>query len=277
MPVSRLFFAVYILYLDESGNPGDPADRHFVLAGVAVFERSVHYIAESIDRIQANHFPGSPPIEFHANAIRSGRGFWRDVEKEKRERVLSDIGTAVQRSNEPGLVLFAAVVQKDYELHGENAIRKALEEICNRFNIFLKVREKEHNDNQRGLLVFAESTYQQRAKVWVNDFKRLGTQWGTLNRVCDIPYFASTRETRLLQIADYVSHAAFLLHERSDPSLIRPIIHRFDHKGGIFHGLVHVGRGKTGCECPACASRRSPGSSGAWMSATAKKLPTERS
>ena len=256
---------MYILYLDESGNPGDPADRHFVLAGAAVFERSVHYLSEAVDRIQSNQFPGSPPIEFHANAIRSGRGFWRDVEKEKRERVLADIGAAIQRSNEPGVVLFAAIVEKDYELHGESAIRKAMEEICNRFNIFLKVRENEYNDNQRGLLVFAESHYQQRAKVWVNDFKRLGTQWGVLNRVCDIPYFASTRETRMLQVADYVSHAVFQLFERRDISLIRPIITRFDHKGGTFHGLVHVGRGKGGCECPACASRRAPGSHGTWM------------
>lgn len=258
---------MYILYLDESGNPGDPADKHFVLAGAAVFERSIHFLTEAVDRVQATQFPGSPPIEFHVNAIRSGRGFWRDVEKEKRNQVLTDIASAIHTAKEPGLVLFAAVVEKDYELHGETAIRKAMEEICNRFNIFLKVRENDHNDPQRGLLVFAESAYQQRAKVWVNDFKKLGTQWGTLNRVCDIPFFASTRETRMLQVADYVSHAAFLAYERKDTTLLRPIMHRFDHKSGIFHGLVHVGRGKTGCECPACVSRRYPGSRGNWFNA----------
>jgi hypothetical protein len=30
---------VHLLYLDESGNPDDAADGHFVLAGVSVFER----------------------------------------------------------------------------------------------------------------------------------------------------------------------------------------------------------------------------------------------
>lgn len=33
---------MYLLYVDESGSPGDPNQKHFVLAGVAVFERETH-------------------------------------------------------------------------------------------------------------------------------------------------------------------------------------------------------------------------------------------
>ena len=71
---------MYILYLDESGNPDDPSDRHFVLAGAAVFERVVHFLTRSLDEVQAKHLPGLEPIDFHAAEIRSGRGFWRGVE-----------------------------------------------------------------------------------------------------------------------------------------------------------------------------------------------------
>lgn len=66
---------MYILYLDESGNPEDPADRFFVLGGAAIFERQTYYVSQALDRIQTQHFPGQPPVEFHASKIRSGDGF----------------------------------------------------------------------------------------------------------------------------------------------------------------------------------------------------------
>ncbi len=259
---------MYVLYLDESGNPGDPADKNFVLAGITLPERSIHFLAQQMDAVQTKHFPGSPPIEFHANAIKSGRGFWRRVDKEKREAVLTDIGAAIAQVKEGNVIAFAAVIEKDYEWHSEAAIRKVLEIVCNRFNLFLKIRYKDYGDQQRGLLVFAESQYQQRAKIWVNDFKRLGTQWGVLANVCDIPYFASTAESRLLQAADYVSYSVFQLYEHRASDLISPIFSRFHTTDGVIHSLVHWtrGRGAT-CECPACASRRISGSIGTWFRA----------
>jgi hypothetical protein len=69
----------------------------------------------------------------------------------------------------------------------------------------------------------------------------------------------------LLQLADYVAHAVFLLYERRNPELIRPILDRFDCKHGVVHGLVHESKNKRGCECPACFSRRTPHSHGTWM------------
>jgi len=82
---------MYLLYLDESGNEDDPADKHFVLGGAAVFERQTFFLSRDLDALQTRHFPGIPPIEFHASAIRAGRGFWRDIDRAKREEVLQDI------------------------------------------------------------------------------------------------------------------------------------------------------------------------------------------
>jgi len=138
-------------------------------------------------------------------------------------------------------------------------VKLATEQVCKRFDIFLKRRATEHNDRQRGLLVFAESHYQQRAKIWVRGFRELGTQWGVLKNLSDIPYFASTRESRLLQLADFVAHSMFLLYERQDASLVKGILHRVDQKDGKLHGLVHISKNKgMGCNCPTCVSRRSP-------------------
>jgi hypothetical protein len=252
---------MYLLYLDESGNPDEPADKHFVIGGVAVFERQTFFLTHEVDAIQAKHFPGHPPIEFHASHIRNGKGFWRAIDLETRRMVLQDLAQVISRSNSPGVTLFSAVVEKDASRYGEDAVKYATAQICRRFDTFLTRRAQEHNDPQRGLLVFAESHYQPRAKIWVRGFRELGTQWGVLKNLSDIPYFASTRESRLLQLADFVSHGIFLLYERGDDTLAKSIIHRLDQKEGKLHGLVHVSERKgSTCNCPACLSRRVPGS-----------------
>lgn len=98
--------------------------------------------------------------------------------------------------------------------------------MCKRFDTLLKRRLKD-GDEQRGLIVFAESHYEQRAKLWVKGFRELGTQWGLLHSLCDIPYFAPAKESRLLQLADYVAHALFLLFEKQDATLIKEIVKKF--------------------------------------------------
>jgi hypothetical protein len=256
---------VYILYLDESGNPDDPADRHFVLGGAAVFERSTHFLSSALDGIQAKHLPGLEPIDFHAVEMRSGRGFWRGIEKEKREIILREVTEAIASANHPGVVLFAAVIEKSERLYGEDAVKHATEEVCRRFDIFLTRRFREHNDPQRGLVVFAGSSYEKRARLWVRGFRELGTQWGAIHNLSDIPYFAQARETRLLQAADMIAHGVFLLYERRNASIISPLIRRFDAREGVIHGLVHVTANKDTCECPRCSSNRTPDNLGPWI------------
>ena len=179
---------------------------------------------------------------------------------------MQDLAQAIFRSHDPGVVLFAAAVQKDAGLYGENAVRVATEQVCKRFDTFLNRRAKDHDDKQRGLLVFAESRYQQRAKTWVRGFRDLGTQWGVLNNLSDIPYFAAAKESRLLQVADFVAHGTFLLYERRNSTLIKDLLSRFDKKDGTLHGLVHVATHRPqDCDCPACASRRVAHEYGSWV------------
>jgi Protein of unknown function (DUF3800) len=257
---------LYVLYLDESGNPDNPADRHFVLGGAAVFEQTTFFLSRDFDNLQRKHWPTSQPIEFHASPIRSGKGFWRSVPAAERETVLDELGLVIKNSNKNGVVLFAAVVEKDAKVYGEDAVKLATEQVVKRFDTFLTRCYQEQNNPQRGLLVFADSHYQKRAKLWVHGFRNLGTQWGVLNNLADMPYFAAARENRLLQAADYVAHAAFSLYEKRDPKLMQHIVSRFDQKGGVFHGFVHVmPTHGSPCECPAHVCRRTPGNLGTWL------------
>ena len=256
---------MYLLYLDESGNPDDASDRNFVLAGLAVFERRTYWMQRETELIKARHFPTAPPLDFHAQPIRSGKGFWRRVQEDVRLAVLAELGNVLAGSPPAECVLFGAIVEKTDRLHGEEAIRLGLEQVCKRFDTLL-ARKARRGNPQRGLIVLAQSHYEQRAKTWVNQFRSLGTQWGVLNNLSDIPFSAPARESRMLQLADYVAHSLFLLYERRDASLVRPIIRRFDSLSGKYHGLAHISdRRGAGCQCPACASRRTPPAKSLWL------------
>lgn len=257
--------AMFLLYLDESGNAYDAGDRHFVMAGLAVFERRTFWMQQEAEQIKARHFPAAPPLDFHAQPIRSGGGFWRRVDLERRTKVLREIGAIVATSPPNEVVLFGAVVEKSASIHGQAAIRVALEQVCKRFDTLLARKAKRGNP-QRGLIVLAESQYEQHAKTWVNEFRLLGTEWGVLRNLADIPFLAPAKDSRMLQLADFVAHGLFLLYERKDASLIGPIAHRFDATGGKIHGLVHISdkRGP-GCGCPACCTRHMPGAKSTWL------------
>jgi hypothetical protein len=71
---------MYILYLDESGDPNSwQQNKNFVIAGVAVHEGQITLISQRIRAIQEKYFPGiSVPIEFHATEIRNGKGIFSD-------------------------------------------------------------------------------------------------------------------------------------------------------------------------------------------------------
>ncbi|MYA43576.1 MAG: DUF3800 domain-containing protein [Gemmatimonadetes bacterium] len=162
--------------------------------------------------------------------------------------------------------LYAAAIEKNTELYGEHAVEAATEQVCKRFDTFLKRRYREYNDAQRGLLIFSEGRFDARAKLWVRGFRRRGTRWGSIYNLADIPYFAPMKESRLLQAADFIAHATWLSYERRDHTLARRLLRHFDLHEGVLHGLVHVGpsRGRD-CDCPACTSRRIPGNIGPWI------------
>jgi hypothetical protein len=116
------------------------------------------------------------------------------------------------------------------------------------------------------LIIFSEGRFDARAKIWVRDFHRRGTSWGAINNLADIPYFAAMRESRLLQVADLIAHAVWLMFERRDATLAKRLLPCFDIQDGAVHGLVHIRPDPAvRCECPACHSRRNRNSFGPWL------------
>ena len=256
---------MYLLYLDESGNEDGANDQYFVLAGIALFERQTFYLSEGVEAIQKKYFPSHPPVTFHMTDIRAGKNFWRRISESTRQRIIKELINVILKAPEQGRLLYAAAIEKNATLHGPEAVEAATEQICKRFDIFLQ-RSYRHDNPQRGLLVFAEGRFDKRAQVWVRNFRQKGTTWGAINNLADIPYFASMKDSRLLQLADFVAHAVWLLYEKRNPEFIRPLLECFDNTDGVLHGLVHIGDSNgPACDCPPCTTRRHRGSFGKWI------------
>jgi hypothetical protein len=170
--------------------------------------------------------------------MRKGKDFWRKVPAEKRLQMIGDVGNVLAKSDNRGVVLFAVAIEKSSSCFGEPVVQLAVEEICGRFNLFLARRHRE-GDTQRGMIVFAEGRFDQRARTWVRTFRRSGTRIGSIRNFAeDLPYSASANDSRMLQLADYVAHAVFLEYEQNDDSLLQPIRHKFDHDESRSYGLV---------------------------------------
>jgi len=61
---------MHLLYIDESGSAGDRQQKHFVLAGISIFERQGYWIASELDKIAERINPADPmSVEFHGSPI----------------------------------------------------------------------------------------------------------------------------------------------------------------------------------------------------------------
>ncbi len=93
---------MHILYVDMSGNVGG-TDRHFIMAGVAVFETAIHPVMMNIERRLAQVLELPPEdlvdIELHASEIRGGRKRWRNFPKDKRSQVFEQILSLIKEQS----------------------------------------------------------------------------------------------------------------------------------------------------------------------------------
>ena len=253
---------MYVLYLDESGTHAEAS--YFVLAGLAVFEREIHWFADDLDRLQKEYFPQeTDPVFFHASRLR-GRG------KEEVESPLGELATAKKLElkdrvydvirNRKG-ILFACAVEKRYaSIRDEDPYERAFEDLIRRFDMFMRRANQalvaDGKEEQRGLVVLAQSSYDKTLALLARHLRERGTRWGSLHNVTDIPLFAPARDTRLLQFADFCSNAVYGRYHSSLTGDFDRIAAKFDQDGGTVHGLVHLTT-DAACSCIACFSRRS--------------------
>ncbi len=227
------------------------------MAGVAVFETAIFHVMRELDEVVRRHLPDHDPaeIELHGNAINAGRRFWRSVPRQTRQRLIADALAVLKGPSHRSLTAFAMIIDKA-AVSPEDPVEHAFEQLCSRFDKFLRRRYQHTGEPQRGLLVFDKDKYETPLQVLARDFRHDGTRWGNLRNLAEVPMFVDSRATRLIQLADLIAYAMFRNYERNDHACIMPIIHCFDQQGSVMHGIYHRKLPATDCDCAACASRR---------------------
>jgi hypothetical protein len=251
-PPSRLPFIMYLLYLDDSGSVRNPADRHIVLAGLAVYERQPHWLSSRLDAIAQRVWPSNPEgLEFRAADITGGKKHWRGIEKADRIRAYRQ---AMQLIGASKLVhLFGAAVHKA-AISPNDPMEYAFEQICNRFDRFLG-RLHQAESTQRGLIVLDKSSYETSLQGLARNFRTIGHRWGQLYNLVDVPLFVDSRATRMIQYADMIAYAVRRYYENGDAAYFDLISRGFDGVGGVIHGLTHYTPSGSGCNCAPCRQR----------------------
>jgi len=248
---------VYLLYLDDSGSAPNQTESYVVLGGVSVFERQIHWISEELDKIAGVLHPADPgAVEFHASEIFSGRKPpWHGMHKDQRRQVIKDV-LGVLAGAHKSTRAFACAIHKA-SFPGRDPIEMAFEELCSRFDLQLKRIYVVDKDRQRGQIILDESSHETSLQSMARQFRKLGTRWGILRNMADVPLFVDSRASRLVQLADHVAYAVFRRYNAGDTSYLDIILPRFDaDERGRLHGLVHLHHTSAVCPCPACMSRR---------------------
>ncbi len=257
----RVLFAtpkwtLYILYLDESGDPQAWEHNNFVLAGVAVHEGQVYQLGKQLDDIQARFFPGRPiPVPFHATDIRAGRGHFGGLDPGRRNELMGAVYSVLSSTAFPFLIAYATTMHVSKAESAQQVLHVTFQDLLQRFNRFL-TRQFQHDQPNKGLLVI-DQAHQERYRELFADFKRVGTEFqGYLTNIIDVPYFAGRRDTRMMQLADFCAFAVFRHYENNDNELFTSILPRFDRRGPRDppDGLKHFTR--LPCKCEACAWRQ---------------------
>jgi Protein of unknown function (DUF3800) len=267
---------LYALYLDGSGTHG--GSPVFILAGVAVHEHDAFHFQQRFSSV-LSRIPGTPDprdYELHAAEIKSptrprrqGKrpSIWETVPAAARFDILRKGFRAIETykcmSTEYPCAYFAAVVERSYPDHKE----RAWEEVLHRFDEMLERQAKASGEHQRGIVIHDRDATEPRVQNWTDKWRLISGRIGVLTHMIDVPFFADSRSSRLLQAADFVAWALWRYYglPAPDDKWAKHLWPGFDSSGGVMHGLVHVTRGFhfKRCKCPACASRVPAGTSSA--------------
>ena len=256
---------MYLLYLDESGTHG--RSPYFVLSGVAVAEGDAWHLQQRLTDtlrrvLPAGFDPGQ--FELHAAEIknagnRSRRGMWSTVPTDVRFRVLhrtyEALATFDPTDASRPLVLFGAVVDRRWSDYSQIAY----EEVLTKFDTMLQRVGNQLGERQTGFIIHDRNSIETRLQRAVEDWRQIAGRLGTLRHLADVPVFADSRASRLIQAADFVCWALWRYYGLPEPDdqWVERLWDLFDaDDAGVMHGLTHRSpQFARGCDCPPCSSR----------------------
>ncbi len=257
---------MYLLYLDQSGaHAGSPI---LVLAGIAVQEQDGWHLQQKLEGLlQRKLPPGLNHLDFelHATDIKSpirkahGRkttSNWAQISLAQRLSVPTATFGALRdfspHDEKRPTAMFGAVVDRRYKDREE----RAYEEVLHRFDEMLTRHAIDTGVHERGIVIHDRRVLERDIQGWASMWRHAAGRIGKLTHLVDVPFFADSRSSRLIQAADFVAWGLYRFYgEAQDDRWIKAVWKKFDAHGGVMHGLIHVSPEFAHCTCPPCTSR----------------------
>lgn len=266
-----------MLALDESGTHGTASC--LVIAGIAVHELDVRPLELSLEDVLARQLDplgkNSNEHELHAtDLLNPSRGEparggyppkppsnWLDVERAVRQQIVTDAYSAIAAykpvDSEYPPAVFGAIVERKHRRF-KQADEKAYDHVLHRFDDMLQRRNRTAPAQQRGVILHdARQKMEKPLQQWARRWQGTGAR---LDHLAQVPVFADSKASRLLQTADFVAYAIYRHYsaDARDPTRAAALWPLADTlPDGRMHGVIHLTPdfGGKGCPCPPCASR----------------------
>lgn len=247
---------MYIMYLDDSGSPSNPNEKHFVLAGVIMHESKMKWVNEGLDTLAKEFDPSNPmSIEFHASEIFSRRrGIWKSLSKDAAISTIKNVLKIIPNESRDNKICVVGCVVDKNSFSRMDPVELAFENLCSRFDLYLNKRWRETGNHTSGMIIFDKSASETTIQNLSHNFRSIGTRWNVTRSLHEVPLFVDSKASRGIQLADHVAYALFRRYEHCDLNYFNVIQGDFDADEDRIHGLVHKTYDQ--CTCPGCLARK---------------------
>ncbi len=247
---------MYLLYVDESGDPGQNGSDYLLLGAAALFEGKWPHVNNDIQALIRKYFPNAPhPDEIHLADLKQGRNVFASLSSADRTNMIADFCSTVSNLLTNEISLFTVIADKRWWFArnagktGDDLYAELFESLTSRFDLLLRRRFAEGSPN-RGVIVADphKQTLSQAIKQNHRVFQQHGHRWGSVRNIIETVFFLSSDESPGLQIADLCSYATWRLVNSDDDSIVSQISYAFDRepltsrmKPGNWHGVTYLG------------------------------------
>jgi hypothetical protein len=216
-------------------------------------------------------------LELHASAMRNaappvggrvGRHVspWALLPRSDRLNCLAEAYNRIAnfRPSDPDLPIVAFGVVLDLHFHsGLSTVERerfAYEVLLNKFDVMLKRKRLRSLGANRGLVIHDRRVVAEKdIQEWTREWQKAAGTVGQLRNMADVPLFADSRASRLIQAADLASYALYRHYApgRRNPDYVERLWRKFDTVDGMMHGCVHYTPefGSGSCACRPCQGR----------------------
>jgi hypothetical protein len=248
--------AMYLLYVDESGDPG-PSGSHFLILGAAaIYEGKWLPLERDLRALIDRYFPVPPkPTEIHLADLRKGKKEFRSLTPARRQQLLNDFCGLALNLLSTELVMFSVIADKPHWFAanpgktGDDLYAELFEDLSSRFDLFLRRRYAEGAPS-KGIIIADphKPSLSDALKTNHRMYQRKGHRWDILYNLIETVFFLESNESPGLQLADLSAHALWRLVTANDISIATIIQILFDREPlssrinpGKWHGVKYFG------------------------------------